>query len=50
LHYFGLEGRAGHIRFALEACGMKTGEGYEDCRYTGDAWKELKASGKLEFG
>ena len=50
LHYFDMEGRAGHIRFALEACGLKRGVDYEDCRYTGDSWKALKASGKLEFG
>ena len=45
-----MEGRAGHIRFALEACGLKRNVDYDDHRYTGDSWKALKASGKLEFG
>jgi len=31
-------------------CLAKAGVEYEDIRVTGDSWKELKESGKLEFG
>ena len=46
LYYFDLYARAEPIRMAL----AKAGVAYEDLRTTGNAWKELKESGKLEFG
>ena len=45
IYYFDLFGRAEAIRMTL----WKAGVEYEDIRVTGDAWKELKESGKLDF-
>lgn len=50
LRYFDMEARAGAIRLALEACGLKRNVDYEDIRVTGAEWKVLKESGTLEFG
>ena len=46
LYYFDLFGRMESTRMTL----WKAGVEYEDNRVTGDAWKELKESGKLDFG
>lgn len=46
LYYFDLFGRGEPIRMALWKAGVK----FEDKRVTGQAWADLKASGKLEFG
>ena len=46
LYYFDLFGRAEPTRMCLAKAGVE----YEDIRVTGDSWKELKESGKLEFG
>ena len=46
LYYFDLYGRAEVSRQALTLSGVA----FEDVRVTGDSWKELKASGKCEFG
>ena len=46
LYYFNLYGRAEMIRMALHKAGVE----FEDKRVSGDSWKELKESGKLEFG
>ena len=46
LHYFHLYGRAEMIRMTLYKAGVE----FEDNRVTGQAWADLKASGKLESG
>ena len=46
VHYFDLYARAEPTRMMLS----KAGVAFEDIRVTGDSWKELKESGKLEYG
>ena len=46
LYYFDLYGRAEVSRQALTL----SGTAFEDIRVSGDSWKELKESGKCEFG
>ena len=46
LYYFDLYGRAEETRQAFTLAGAT----FEDIRVSGDSWKELKESGKCEFG
>ena len=46
LYYFDLYGRAEATRHAFTLAGVA----FEDIRVSGDSWKELKESGKCEFG
>ena len=46
LSYFEFYGKAEASRQAFTIAGVA----FEDIRVSGDAWKELKASGNLEFG
>lgn len=45
-HYFQLYGRGEPVRMALYKAGIE----FTDNRVTGQAWKDLQASGKLPFG
>ena len=45
-YYFDLYGKGECIRMAL----AKAGVPYEESLMTGDAWKEMKTSGKPTFG
>ena len=45
LYYFDMYGRGEPVRMAL----WKAGVEFEDVRVTGDSWKRLKNSGKLDF-
>ena len=46
LYYFDLFGKAEALRMLFYKAGIK----YEDVRVTGPSWKDLKDTGKLEFG
>lgn len=46
LYYFDCFAKAEPCRMALNLAGIR----FEDIRVTGPSWKELKESGKLEFG
>ena len=46
LYYFDLYGRVEASRQAFTIAGVA----FDDVRVTGDSWKELKESGKCEFG
>ena len=46
VYYFDLFARAEPTRMMLTKAGVE----FEDIRVTGDSWKELKSSDKLEYG